>query len=268
MKNIKSILTKKENIKRISIFLLLVSFILVYYQQTFTTEKMQLDYELVNTKDMAMVDVPEKKSANSTTASNSKSVFQIYKEMKTGNYVEAQTLTPVSLPAKQNTVATLTEPKRTWYLPTEMGTITSYPTASHFALDISSPRGTSEAIYPIANGTISSIYTDYAGAKIVMVTHNINGQAYTSQYVHLSSYAPDLYVGKPVTINDYLGFMGRTGIATGNHLHIALVDCNYLDPNSSCPNLNSFFSYGRSRYYQGFYGLQSIMNVPTSWTSR
>lgn len=260
-------LLTQQNIKRLSIIILLVSFILVYYNKSLTPQTMQLEYELINTKDMAMVKVAEKK----TTTNNkdgSKSVFQIYKEMKTGNYETESTLTPVSLPTKQNTVSTLTAPKRIWYLPTEMGTITSYPSASHFALDITSPRGTGEAIYPVANGVISSIYTDYAGAKIVMVNHNINGKVYTSQYVHLSRYAPNLYVGKPVTINDYLGFMGQTGIATGNHLHIALVDCSYLNGNSSCPNLNSFFTYGKSRYYQGFKGLQSVMNVPTSWTSR
>ena len=177
-------------------------------------------------------------------------------------------LIAVELPVKNNSVATLEAPKRIWYLPTEVGRITSCVSASHFALDITSYRGEGEPIYPVANGVISSIYRDSAGANIITVNHNIDGQNYTSQYVHLSSYAPDLYVGKPVTINDYLGFMGTTGRSTGVHLHIALVDCSYTDPNGTCPTLNSFFTYGRQRYYQGFQGLQSVMDVPESWTSR
>lgn len=258
---------RKTSVKKVSIVILLISFFLVFYKNHISTQAFQLDYELINTKDMAMVEVAEKKE--STQSKKSSNIFQIYKEMKDGTYTSKESPTPVELPVRKNTVATLESPKRVWYLPTEYGTITSYPSASHFALDITSPRGTAEPIYPIANGTISGIYKDSAGAKIVTVTHNVNGQNYTSQYVHLSSYAPDLYVGKPVTINDYLGFMGRTGIATGVHLHLAVVDCSIFDANdNNCSSLNGFFRYGKERYYQGFVGLQSLMNVPTTWSSR
>lgn len=261
------ILADKELIKKVSCILLIISFSLVYYKNNLSTHAFQLDYELVNTKDMAKVEVPEKKGQLNEIETNN--VFQIYKEMKKGTYVSKENPTPVALPTRNNTVATLEVPKRIWYLPTEIGTLTSYVSASHFALDITSPRGSSEPIYPIANGTISGIYRDYAGAKIITVNHNIDGKNYTSQYVHLSSYAPDLYIGKPVTINDYLGFMGRTGIATGIHLHLAVVDCSIFDPSdANCSSLNGFFRYGRQRYYQGFLGLQSVMNVPTTWYSR
>lgn len=266
MKVLKSLNTT-ENIKKISILLILISFFLIYYKNNIKQQSFQLNYELINTKDMAMVSVPEKK--NVTSSEHANSIFQIYKQMKTGQYKSEDKLVRVSLPTKTNTVATLEAPKQVWYLPTEVGTLTSYVTASHFALDITSPRGQSEVIYPIANGVISSIYRDSAGAKIITVNHNINGQNYTSQYVHLSSYAPNLYVGKPVTINDYLGFMGQTGIATGVHLHLAVLDCSIFAANDrNCSTLNGFFRYGRTRYYQGFMGLQSVMNVPVSWTSR
>lgn len=266
MKVLKRINTT-ENIKKLSIFLILISFFLIYYKNNIKQQSFQLNYELINIKDMAITSVPKKKKVTSNEQANS--IFQIYKQMKTGQYKSEDKLVGVSLPTKTNTVATLESPKQVWYLPTEMGTLTSSVTASHFALDITSPKGQSEAIYPIANGVISSIYRDSAGAKIVTVNHNINGQNYTSQYVHLSSYAPNLYVGKPVTINDYLGFMGQTGIATGVHLHLAVLDCSIFAANDgNCSTLNGFFRYGRTRYYQGFLGLQSVMNVPTSWTSR
>lgn len=258
-------LNKKENIKNISVVILLISFCLIYYKYNITTQAFALDYEIINTKDMAMVDVAEKQI---TTVKLNK-VFSIYKKMKNETQVSKESLISVMLPVKNNTLETLEKPKRVWYLPTEYGMITNYPSASHFALDITSPRGTAEPIYPIANGTISGIYKDSAGAKIVTVNHNINGQNYTSQYVHLSSYAPDLYVGKLVTINDYLGFMGKTGIATGVHLHLAVVDCSIFDANDkNCSSLNGFFNYGRQRYYQNFMGLQSLMNVTETWYSR
>lgn len=261
-------LSNKENIKKLSFVILLVSFSLVYYQYNITTSAYTLDYELINTKDMAMVEVPEK-TGNQTTSDETDNVFQIYKQMKSGTYEQKESPVAVSLPSKNNTAATMEAPRQIWYLPTEMGIITSTLSYSHFALDITSPRGSSEPIYPVANGVISSIYTDYAGAKIVTVNHNINGQNYTSQYVHLSSYAPDLYVGKPVTINDYLGFMGETGIATGVHLHIALLDCSIFDPNdANCSTLNGFFNYGKQRYQQGYLGLEAVMSVPPSWNSR
>lgn len=261
------ILKTNENIKKISLFLLLIAVCLIYYEKNLKKQDYQLNYEIINTKDMAMAKVPEKLENETTHKTNS--VFQIYKQMKSGSYLQKESPIEVSLPARENSVVTLPAPKRVWYLPTEVGRLTSYVSASHFALDITSYRGQNEVIYPIANGIISSIYRDSAGAKIVTVNHNIDGKNYTSQYVHLSSYAPNLYVGKPVTINDYLGFMGQTGIATGVHLHIALLDCSIFDPNDpNCSNLNGFFRYGKNRYYQGFRGMQSVMDVPQSWTSR
>lgn len=260
-------LNKRETLEKISIIILLVAFGLTYYKNNIETKAYQLKYEIINTKDMAMANVAEKKQTE--TKENTNSVFQIYKQMKNGTYEQKESPVEVALPARKNTVSTLSKPKRVWYLPTQMGTLTSSVTASHFALDITSPRGTAEPIYPVANGTISGIYYDSAGAKIVTVNHTINGKNYTSQYVHLSSFAPDLYIGKPVTINDYLGFMGRTGVATGVHLHLAVLDCSiFNNQDRNCSSLNGFFRYGRTRYYQGFRGLQSVMNVPTTWYSR
>lgn len=254
-------LNRKEYIRNLSIFLGICAIFFSYYITCINSTEYKLEYELINTKDMASVAVAEK------SKTKSKNIFEIYKEMK--NTGSNGTVQAVDLPKTNNSVANLPAPKRIWYLPTEQGSISGNVTYSHFALDITSPRGTSEAIYPVANGIISGIYRDYAGANIVTVNHNINGQNYTSQYVHLSSYAPNLYVGKEVTINDYLGFMGTTGNSTGVHLHVTLLDCSIFDPNdANCSNLGSFFRYGKRRYNEGFQGLQSVINVPTTWTSR
>ena len=157
--------------------------------------------------------------------------------------------------------------EKIWYLPTEQGRITTYPNYGHIAYDITSPRGQGEIIYPVARGTISSIYTDGAGALIVTVRHYIDGKNYTSQYVHLSRYA-DIHVGQDVTPFTPLGWIGTTGYSTGVHLHVALLDCNLYESNDICADLNGFFSFGRARLSQGFYGLGSVIYVPDSWNSR
>jgi len=221
------------------------------------SKEFDLNYEYVNTKDMATTAVAKK-------IDDSTILKDLFKPVETKGQI-----TETKLPIKQNTIVTLAAPKRTWYLPTEMGRVTQNPRYGHVALDITSPRGSYENIFPVANGVISGIYHDRAGAKIVTVAHKINGVDYTSQYVHLSSYAPGIYVGKPVTINDTLGRMGTTGISTGVHLHIAVLDCKLFDPNDpKCPDLNSFFRYANKRYSEGHIGLGTMMNVPGSWNSR
>lgn len=92
------LLSNKNLIKKISCILLIISFSLVYYKNNITTQAFQLEYELINTKDMAMVEVSEKQEAKEL---QTKDVFQIYKEMKSGTYVSKESPTPVALPAKK-----------------------------------------------------------------------------------------------------------------------------------------------------------------------
>lgn len=216
-----------------------------------------LVYENINIKDMAATNVSLKEKVEKD------SLLEIFSNNETEKPLE------ILLPNKSDSMAMNMSNRRLWYLPCEVGSISNGISYSHYAIDIISPRGESEAVYPIANGVISGIYTDGAGAKIVTVNHNINGQKYTSQYVHLSRYANNLYVGREVTVNDYLGYMGSTGMATGTHLHLAVLDCSIFDNNdTNCSDLRKFFSYGKKRLSQGFYGPYSVMNIPTSWTSR
>lgn len=112
---------------------------------------------------------------------------------------------------------------------------------------------------------ISNIYYDNAGAKIVTVRHYIDGKYYSSQYVHLSNFA-DIYIGEEVTPFTPLGWMGTTGISTGVHLHIALLDCNMFGDTDMCSTLNGFFNYGKIRFNEGFRGLSEVIEVPYTWS--
>ena len=213
-------------------------------------EKTNLDFEYINTKDISISNVMTKEK----TYNKLNLLAYNYPNQNLGKLEEVKQEVKEEPKPVEN--------KRIWYLPTEMGRVSQYPSWGHVAYDIT------ENIFPIANGVISAIYQDNYGAKIVMINHNINGALYTSQYVHLSAYASGLYVGKPVTINDCIGRMGTTGISTGVHLHISVVDNCNLNSNANCSNLGGFFRYNKLRFSQGFRGLGSVINVPGSWNSR
>ena len=247
-----------------SVILLAIS-VGINIKDIFIDDDYTINYEYVNTKDMAQPRVAEKqvseKNIFETILSSSDNLGAVEE-------VDMQ-LESVDLPVTQGAEAAETAPKQIWYLPTEVGRISQYPNYGHVAYDITSPRGTAEVIHPVANGVISGIYTDSAGALIVTVHHVINDVNYTSQYVHLSRYAEGIYTGKPVTINDALGYMGTTGYSTGVHLHLAVLDCALFDPaDSKCSDLGAWYRYDKMRFSQGFYGLGYLMYVPGSWNSR
>lgn len=238
-----------------SIAFLLISTV-IQVKPSLKNEDFDFTYNYINIKDIAMTSISIKNSRNYVIDD----VFSGVEENET-----LANLEETKLPLVENTVATT--PQVIWRLPTEMGYVTQNPHWGHVALDIGSPRGSSEPIFPIANGVVSGKYYDPNGALVVTIYHRVNGQDYTSQYAHLSRFADGLYVGKPVTVNDYIGYMGTTGYSTGVHLHIALADC-HLFADNKCPDLNSYFRYINGRYSQGFTSLWAVMRVPGSWNSR
>lgn len=247
--------SEKEKIIKASMIILAIAIVL------FLTKEMELDsksfslsYKSINIKNISTVEIAEKKGYHDAN---------VYTENKTKTEVTATQHSPEPEKVSNSVVV----PVPIWHLPVERGTISSWPRYNHVALDITSPRGVYETIYPVADGVISGIYTDGYGGKVLTIHHVINGINYTSQYVHFSSYAPNLYVGKPVTINDSIGQMGATGWATGIHLHVTVLDCSLFN-DANCSDTGKFLRYANRRYSEGFYGLSSLMQVPYSWYSR
>ena len=269
--------TRKKCLLIISFAFLLIS-IGLQTIDSFSLDPYQIEYEYVNVKDMASAAVSTKEDIPTSPTGSVQDIMSLSLVMLPGvenaNKLSANTSVPqeVALPLLNDTpVAQEINqiPRRVWYLPTEVGVVSQYPSYGHVAYDITSPRGTGETIFPVANGILSRIYTDSAGALVITVLHQIDGQNYTSQYAHLSRYAEGLYVGKEVTVNDALGQMGTTGYSTGVHLHFALVDCALFDnTDPNCSGLNGFFRYGRTRISQGFNSLGAVMEVPSRWESR
>ena len=260
----------------ISMLCLLISIGLFVVKNTdiYNNKEYTLVYQTINIKTMGAPKVSLKKTKKDNIFSTIVSAIKTNstpKEISLSANTEEQQKNPIQT-THQVTNPIVTKPvvtKPTWRLPTEQGYITQRTHYNHIALDITSARGTNQRIYPVAEGVVTSIFHDNYGAKIVTVNHYINGNYYTSQYVHLSWFAPGLHVGQEVTTDTVLGGMGATGIATGIHLHITVLDCNlyaYNDPN--CATLNQFYNYGRIRVSQGFRGLDSVMGVPYSWYSR
>lgn len=251
---------KNENLIILSLILVCLSLYLEL-KDSFIIDNYEIKYEHVNTKDMA--------KANVTNKVKSTNLFSSIVQGKSLKEVEMAKVVENELPEKKDSAEASKEPRRIWYLPTETGTITQYPSYYHVAYDITSYRGSAETIFPVANGKISGIYTDPAGALMVTVLHDIDGKKYTSMYGHLAYYAEGLYVGKDVTINDGLGQMGTTGNSTGIHLHMTLLDCALFDPNDPyCKDLNGWYNYDKLRISQGFYGLGVVLNVPNTWYNR
>jgi len=255
----------------ISVALLLISMGLQFFRVYSYSNDYEIVYESVDIKSMSKAAVAQKEDKSTiintiihgNTNNGPITEVELPKVEKIENPPEEQKEEPKPEPQPQ-------VPQKNWYLPTEQGIVTQNPNYGHAAaIDITSPRGTAETIYPVANGVISGIYIDNNGALVVAVRHDINGQIYTSLYAHLSSYADGIYVGKPVTPFDPLGQMGTTGYSTGVHLHLVLLDCSMFDQNDGrCYDLNTFFNYANQRQREGFIGFESVYYVPGSWWSR
>ena len=91
-----------------------------------------------------------------------------------------------------------------------------------------------------------------------------NGKYYSSLYTHLSKYAPGLYVGKQVGVNDYIGYMGDSGYAMGPHLHLEIAPCRIFNPSdSNCGSWNKYTAYVKKIYSNGsFKGPRDLIYFP------
>lgn len=278
---------RKKLLLLISIGLLLISTGLKVVEAYSKETIYEIKYQSINTKNMSEANIVEKKEIeeqsnmlsliNWINDSNENITLQEVEipkiEIKEETKLKEEENTEQKEEEKpEEKVEIPTEPvvvENPWHLPTETGTVSQYPHYGHAAYDITSSRGTNEIIYPVANGVITNIYTDPAGALVITIRHTIGGQIFTSLYAHLSRYAEGIYIGKEVTYNDPIGYMGSTGYSTGIHLHLVVADCALFDSNdNNCKDLNSFFNFINRRVTEGYYGLGTHIVVEGAWTNR
>jgi murein DD-endopeptidase MepM/ murein hydrolase activator NlpD len=88
---------------------------------------------------------------------------------------------------------------------------------AHEGIDYAAPYGT--PVWAVADGEV--IFKGWQGGlgRLVKIRHN-NG--YISYYGHLSSYAKGIEVGARVSQKRVVGRVGKSGLATGPHLHYCL----------------------------------------------
>jgi len=84
----------------------------------------------------------------------------------------------------------------------------------HRGVDYAAPVGT--PIKASGDGRIEFIGTKGGYGKTVILQH---GGAYRTLYAHMSRFRPALRAGTRVKQGQIIGYVGRTGVATGPHLH-------------------------------------------------
>jgi len=97
---------------------------------------------------------------------------------------------------------------------------------AHLGVDYVAPIGT--PIRTIGDGKIVLKKKDNVNGRIIKVRHN---SVYSSAYAHMNSFAKGLKVGTRVKQGQIMGYVGRSGRATGPHLHFAMYrNGSYTDP--------------------------------------
>jgi len=83
----------------------------------------------------------------------------------------------------------------------------------HTGVDYAAPEGT--PVMAIGDGTVIERSFTKAAGNFVKVKHN---SVYTTAYLHLSRFGKNISVGTRVSQGQIIGYVGKTGYATGPHL--------------------------------------------------
>ena len=113
------------------------------------------------------------------------------------------------------------------YMSSPFGFRTS-PTAGassyHQGVDLAAPANT--PVYASRSGIVTT--TTYSNTAGYYVTIN-HGDGFSSIYMHLNNYV--VSAGQAVSAGQLIGYVGRTGIATGYHLHFGIAyNGAYVNP--------------------------------------
>ena len=83
----------------------------------------------------------------------------------------------------------------------------------HYGTDYAAPHGT--PIMSVADGFVEKASFTRNNGKYVKIKHD---KTYQSQYLHMSGFAKGIKSGVRVKQGQIIGYVGKTGLATGNHV--------------------------------------------------
>lgn len=110
----------------------------------------------------------------------------------------------------------------------------------HLGIDLAASKGT--PIFASHNGVVIYAGRDFRGYGKMVMIESSNG--FATLYAHFSKIV--VKQGTRVRIGDTIGLMGRTGRATGTHLHFEVrTDRGPVDPLQYLPNGSSVASYSK-----------------------
>jgi len=103
----------------------------------------------------------------------------------------------------------------------------------HEGVDIASAG--SVPVVAAGDGVVIRAYVSSSYGNCVFITHNIDGQVWTTVYAHLASF--NVSTGQTVSKGMKIGYMGNSGHSTGQHLHFELHkgEWNYAKSNAVDP---------------------------------
>ncbi|WP_186441162.1 peptidoglycan DD-metalloendopeptidase family protein [Desulfamplus magnetovallimortis] len=96
---------------------------------------------------------------------------------------------------------------------------------SHPGIDFSAPKGT--PVKSVGDGVV--VFKGYcrSAGNYIKIDHPGTG---ISEYLHLSRFHPTIKKGRAVSKGDIIGYVGKTGYATGPHLDLRfMVNGSYVD---------------------------------------
>lgn len=85
---------------------------------------------------------------------------------------------------------------------------------AHKGVDYGAPIGT--RVRSVADGTVEFAGSQGGYGNLVVIRHH---GAYSTAYGHLNGFAPGLKKGMRVAQGEMIGYVGKTGLASGPHLH-------------------------------------------------
>ncbi|MEM6898855.1 MAG: M23 family metallopeptidase [Pseudomonadota bacterium] len=100
--------------------------------------------------------------------------------------------------------------------------------STHKGIDISAPTGT--PIFSGAGGIIAEAQWRSGFGNQIVIDH---GSGVYTRYAHMNDYAPGIAVGAPVEAGAAIGFVGRSGNASGPHLHYEVLTGNIRNSRGS-----------------------------------